>query len=77
MPKEEPIVRYSLEQIREAIARGEDKTDWSVVDRKSEADLEADIASDPDAELGEFAETWVRVPPGYEVRLVKKNLAGQ
>ena len=73
MAKQERIVRYSLDQIREMIARGEDKTDWAVVDRKSEAELDADIASDPDADIGEPTEVWVRVPPGYEVKLIKKS----
>ncbi len=73
MAKQERIVRYSLDQIREMIARGEDKTDWAAVDRKIESDLEADVASDADSDIGEPAETWVRVPPGYEVRIVKKS----
>ena len=73
MAKQERIVRYSLDQIREMIARGEDKTDWAAVDRKIESDLEADVASDTDRDIGEPAETWVRVPPGYEVRIVKKS----
>jgi uncharacterized protein (DUF4415 family) len=30
------------------IARGEDQTDWESVRNKTEAELEADIASDPD-----------------------------
>ncbi len=73
MAKQERIVRYSLDQIREMIARGEDKTDWAAVDRKIESDLEADVASDADSDIGEPVETWVRVPPGYEVRIVKKS----
>jgi hypothetical protein len=73
MAKQERIVRYSLDQICEMIARGEDKTDWAAVDRKTESDLEADVASDADSDIGEPAETWVRVPPGYQVRIVKKS----
>ncbi len=73
MKKKEHIVRYSLDQIRAAIARGEDRTDWAAVDRKTQAEVEADVASDPDSGIGEPTEMWVRVPPGYEVRLVKKS----
>jgi hypothetical protein len=73
MAKQERIVKFTLDQIREAIARGEDLTDWAAVDRKSQRDIEADIASDPDSAPGVEAETWVRVPPGYDVRLVKKS----
>ena len=73
MAKQEPIVRYTLSQIREMIARGEDRTDWPAVDRKTQAALESDIASDPDSDAGTPTETWVRVPPGYDVRLVKKS----
>jgi hypothetical protein len=73
MAKQERIVRFSLEQIREMIAHGEDKTDWGAVDRKTEEELEADISSDPDADIGDPTEVWVRVPPGYEVKLVKKS----
>lgn len=73
MPKRENIVFYSLEEIRDMVARGEDRTDWAKVDAKSEAELEADIASDPDAAFDESGGVWVRVPPGYDVKLVKKT----
>lgn len=73
MPKQEAIVKYTLDQIRELITRGEDRTGWSAVDRKTQAELEADIASDPDSEAGSPAETWVRVPLGFNVRVVKKS----
>jgi hypothetical protein len=73
MPKRETIVSYSLEEVRELVARGEDRTDWAKVDAKSEAQLDADIASDPDAQIEEGGGVWVCVPPGYAVRLVKKS----
>jgi uncharacterized protein len=73
MQKQGPIVRYTLSQIRDLVARGEDRTDWAAVDRKSEADLEADIASDSDGAAGTPTETWVRVPPGFDVRVIKKS----
>jgi hypothetical protein len=73
MAKKEPIVKLTLDQIRDLIARGEDQTDWAAVDRKTQAELESDIASDPDSEAGAPAGTWVRVPPGFDVRVVKKT----
>jgi hypothetical protein len=73
MAKKEPTVRYTLEQIRDLVARGEDRTDWGAVDRKTQAGLEADVASDPDSKVGSAAETWVRVPPGFDIRVVKKS----
>jgi hypothetical protein len=73
MTKKENIVRYTLSQIRDLIERGEDRTDWNAVDRKTKAGLKADIASDPDSDAGKPVETWVRVPPGFDVRLIKKS----
>jgi hypothetical protein len=73
MSKQDSIVRHTLSEIRELIARGEDRTDWPSVDRKTQATLESDIASDPDSDAGKATETWVRVLPGFEVRLVKKS----
>lgn len=73
MAKQGSIIAHTLREIREMIARGEDKTDWAAVDRKTESDLEADITSDSDSDIGEPAETWVRVPPGFDVRIVKKS----
>src|SRR3546814_9127419 len=46
MGKKENIVRYSMEEIKEKLARGEGKTDF---DREvSEEEIERQIASDPD-----------------------------
>ena len=49
MGKSGHIVRYRQKGIEERIARGEDRTDWARVDAMSETELEAAIASDPDA----------------------------
>jgi uncharacterized protein (DUF4415 family) len=46
--KEPGIRRYTATELRAMIARGEDQTDWESVRNKTEAELEADIASDPD-----------------------------
>ena len=42
------------------IARGEDKTDWALVDTKTDEQIAADIASDPawDGIPDDFMETW-------------------
>ncbi|MCO6185518.1 BrnA antitoxin family protein [Rhizobium sp. L1K21] len=40
--------RFSLDEIREKRARGEDKTDWSVVDSMDDDSIERAIQSDPD-----------------------------
>ena len=47
MAKKEHIVRFSGEEIDAKLARGEDQTDWTKVDDKTEAELAADTASDP------------------------------
>jgi uncharacterized protein (DUF4415 family) len=52
MRKSRRIVRYTQTEIEEKIARGEDRTDWARVDAMSETELEAAIASDPDADIG-------------------------
>jgi uncharacterized protein (DUF4415 family) len=47
MAKKEHTARHSADAIDASLARGEDRTDWSKVDRKTEAELAADMASDP------------------------------
>ena len=44
----ENIVSYSLEEIREKLARGEGKSDWARVDAMTDADIEAQMRDDPD-----------------------------
>jgi uncharacterized protein (DUF4415 family) len=41
------IVRYTDEEIKAMVARGESKTDWARVMAKTEEELAADMASDP------------------------------
>ena len=48
MRKRGNIVSYTGEELREMCARGESLTDMARVMAKTEAELEADIASDPD-----------------------------
>lgn len=45
---EERIVRYSLDEIREKIAKGEDRTDWARVDAMTDEDIERAMRDDPD-----------------------------
>jgi len=44
----ENIVSYSIDQIRERIARGESKSDWARVDAMTDAEIEAQMRDDPD-----------------------------
>ena len=46
MAKKEHIVSYSMEEIKEKIARGEDQTDYERED--SQEEIERQIAEDPD-----------------------------
>jgi uncharacterized protein (DUF4415 family) len=50
MRKKENIVRYTAEQIRQMIARGEDKTDWKRVNAMSQAEVER-LADEEDGPL--------------------------
>jgi uncharacterized protein (DUF4415 family) len=54
--KDGDILRYTAEELRAIIARGESRTDWARVDVMTEAELEAAIASDPD---------WADIPPDW------------
>ena len=48
----ERIVRYSIDEIRDRIARGESRTDWAHIDALTDAEIEAQMRDDPDwAEL--------------------------
>jgi uncharacterized protein (DUF4415 family) len=42
------IVSYTLDEIREKLARGESRTDWERVDALTDADIEAAMRDDPD-----------------------------
>ena len=50
MRKSGRIVRSTQNEVEDRIARGENRTDWARVDAMSEAELEAAVASDPDAD---------------------------
>ena len=59
MRKKGNIVSYSADEIKTMVERGESQTDWARVDSKSEEELAADIASDPD---------WAGVPEDWFIR---------
>lgn len=71
MQKSGRIVRYTEKEIKKRIARGEDRTDWARVDAMSETELEAAIASDPDADIGpDPSRAYVEIPgPTEELHL--------
>lgn len=45
---EENIVRYSLDDIRRKVAKGEDKTDWARIDALSDEDIKTAMRDDSD-----------------------------
>jgi uncharacterized protein (DUF4415 family) len=46
--RKEHIVSYTLDEIREKLARGEGKSDWAKVDTMTDAEIEAQMRDDPD-----------------------------
>lgn len=52
----EDIRRYTADELREMVRRGESRTDWARIDAMTEADLEQAIASDPD---------WANIPENW------------
>jgi uncharacterized protein (DUF4415 family) len=44
----EHIVRYTLEEIEEKIAKGGDRSDWARVDAMTDEDILANMRDDPD-----------------------------
>jgi uncharacterized protein (DUF4415 family) len=46
--KDRDIAKYTAEELRAMVARGEDQTDWARLDAMTEEELEAASASDPD-----------------------------
>jgi uncharacterized protein (DUF4415 family) len=48
MAKKERIVRYSAEELGAKRKRGGSRSDWARAAAMSDAEIEADIASDPD-----------------------------
>ncbi|MDQ2634532.1 MAG: BrnA antitoxin family protein [Pseudomonadota bacterium] len=44
----ENIVTYTLDEIREKLARGESRSDWTRVDAMTDEEIEAQMRDDPD-----------------------------
>ena len=44
----ERIVSYTLDEIREKLARGESRSDWARVDAMTDEEIEAQMRDDPD-----------------------------
>lgn len=61
------IVSYTSEEIKEMIARGEDRSDWERANAMTDAEIEAAIASDPDEAGIVWNNEWkVGTPPAKE-----------
>ena len=52
MKRKQHIVSYSADEVAKLRAQGADLTDWKRVDRLTEAELEAAIDTDTDADTG-------------------------
>ena len=48
MAKEECIARYTADELKAMLARGEDRTDWTRAAATKQAEIEAQITADPD-----------------------------
>jgi uncharacterized protein (DUF4415 family) len=44
----ENFVRYTADEVREMVARGESKSDWARIDAMTDAEIEAAMRDDPD-----------------------------
>ncbi len=73
MPKKSNIVRYTMDEIKAKIARGESKMDWKKIDEMTEEELEASIRADPDEPRdGEI--DWTRAVKGLPPRKEHINI---
>jgi uncharacterized protein (DUF4415 family) len=69
--KDRDVARYTAEELRAMVARGEDQTDWARLDAMTEAELEAAIASDPD--WADIPRDWYKhATPHYPAALRKE-----
>ena len=48
MAKVKHMVRYTLDEVKAKLARGEDQTDWNRLKATTEEEIEASIAADDD-----------------------------
>jgi uncharacterized protein (DUF4415 family) len=65
MAKSNDTVRYTADELKALIARGEDRTNWAKVNDMTEAQLEASITADADDVQGEpdWTQTAAGLPP--------------
>jgi uncharacterized protein (DUF4415 family) len=65
MAKSDDTMRYTADELKAMIARGEDRTDWAKVNTMTEAELEASVAADPDDVQGEpdWTQAVMGLPP--------------
>jgi uncharacterized protein (DUF4415 family) len=66
MKRKKPIVSYSADEVAKQRKRGKDLTDWQRVDQLTEADIDAAIADDADADTGPI--NWATVEVGLPQR---------
>ena len=62
MKRKKPIVSYSADEVAKQRKHGKDLTDWQHVDQLTEADIDAAIADDADANTGPI--NWATVEIG-------------
>ncbi len=64
MRKKNDTVRYTVRQIKDKIARGDDRTNWAKVNAVTGKKLEASIRADPDDLQGEpdWTQTIMGIP---------------
>jgi len=60
MPRKEPIVRFSAEEIQKKILRGESKTDWQRVKAMPQEEVER-VADDEEGPLPEGWESTIEI----------------
>jgi len=54
MAKNKNTTSYTADELREKITRGEDRTDWQMVDHITDAEIDADIADDSEDRAAEW-----------------------
>ncbi len=74
MARKERTARYTPDELKAMLARGEDRTDWARAAATTAAEVETQIAADPDEAGLEI--DWTKALVGLPSRKVKTTLAG-
>ena len=76
MQRKGDLVRFTAEELREKVRRGESQTDWAKVDAMTEEELEASIAADPDdvSDDEALARAFKGLPPGVWITPRKQDV---